>query len=88
MAMFDNDHDGERQLAYRAKRRVAAEDRFFDKLDRLSNAAEALIGHLCREGKTIYYVNIRSKAGALTGRTREFGTNVAATDFLIRNHYV
>jgi hypothetical protein len=86
--MFDNDHDGERQRAYLAKRRVAAEDRYLDKLDRLSNAAEPLIGQLMREGRTIFYVNIRSKVGALTGRTREFGTQVAASDYLIRNHYV
>jgi hypothetical protein len=88
MGMFDNDHDGERQRAYREKRRNAAEDRYIDKLDRLMKAAEPLIGHLIREGRKVFYVNLQSKTGALTGRTREFGTEVAASDFLIRNRYV
>lgn len=87
--MFDNDDaDGNRQSAYRAKRRVAAEDRYLDRLERLVKLAEPLVGHLQGEKGLRYYINIRSAAGRLTGAIREFGTEIAAIDYLIRNRYV
>lgn len=86
--MFDNDPDGERQMAYRAKRRVAAEDRFLDKLDRLSAKALPLVGHLQGEKGLRFYINVRTLAGRLTGAIREFATETAAIDYLIRNRYV
>jgi hypothetical protein len=88
VGMFDNDPDGERQRAYREKRRNAAEDRYMDKLERLMKEAEPLIGELVREGRTLFYVNVRSKAGHLTGAIREFARSVDASDYLIRNNYV
>jgi hypothetical protein len=53
--------------------------------------AEPLIGELVREGKVVYYINVRSLDGRLTGKTKEFTGPVGryeAIDYLIRNHYV
>jgi hypothetical protein len=86
--MFDNDPDGNRQNAYRAKRRVAAEDRYLDKLERLVKLAEPLVGHLQGEKGFRYYINVRSAAGRLTGAIREFASEGLAIDYLIRNRYV
>lgn len=69
-------------------RRGKQEDRFLDKLDRKLAAADAFIGELMREGTTIFYINVRSAAGRLTGATREFAHRAGATDYLIRNRYV
>ncbi len=62
------------------KRRERANDRYMDKLDR----ADALIGELCRDGKAIFYINLRplSKGQTLEGKHHEL------TDYLIRNRYV
>jgi hypothetical protein len=72
----------EHQLQINSNRRVRAEDRYLDKLD----AAETLIGELCREGKTVYYINIIGKNG-YTGKTRE-GSYADLLGYLIRNGYV
>ena len=68
-------------------RRLRAEDRMLDKLEKRELAAEPLIGQLCREGVTIYYVNIRNTGGKLTGKTKE-GTHSELVAYLIRNNYV
>lgn len=68
-------------------RRMKQEDRFYDKLVALTEKAEALIGQLCREGKTIFYINLQDRNGNLTGRTKE-GSSIELTEYLIRNHYV
>jgi hypothetical protein len=67
----------EQQMDRNEKRHYAADDRFMDKLDR----AHELIGRLCREGNTVYYINLRN------GKTRE-GQPSELSDFLIRNRYV
>lgn len=72
----------------RERRRMKYEDRFLDKLDRQMGKAEALIGKLMREGRTIFYINVQSKTGRLTGAVKEFATSGAASDYLIRNRYV
>jgi hypothetical protein len=49
----------DRQLEINEGRRERANDRYSDKLDK----AHALVGELCREGKTIYYVTKMTKRG-------------------------
>jgi hypothetical protein len=78
----------EQLLEGRAVRRGKAEDRFLTRLDKRTSEAAPLIGELCREGLSVFYINILSKDGRMTGKTREFPTDVAATDFLLRNNYV
>lgn len=79
--------DYDRHLEGRQVRRMKEEDRFLDKLERRERAAEQMIGELCREGRTVFYINERSRSGTLTGRVREFGQRWLATDFLLRNNY-
>lgn len=71
----------------RERRRFAAEDRLIGKLDRLEPQAEALIGELCREGKTVYYINLTTRTGQYTGKTKE-GSRSDLIAYLIRNKYV
>jgi hypothetical protein len=65
----------------RQSRRMKNEDAAIARGDRQYDAAINMIGELCRDGKTVYYV---SPAG---GRYRE-GTRVELVDFLIRNKWV
>ena len=71
--------DMARQLEINEARHYRADDRFLDKMEK----AQTLIGELCREGKTVYYVNIRGNKGKI----RE-GAQHELIDFLIRNRYV
>lgn len=75
-------------LEGRQLRRMKEEDRFLDRMDRRIQSAEKLIGELCRDGRTMFYINERRKDGTLNGRIREFERRFAATDFLLRNRYV
>lgn len=62
--------------------RMKAQARYLDRREMLEEKADQLVGQLCREGRTIYYVT------AAKG-VREFGESWAsAVDFLIRNRYV
>ena len=74
----------DRQLEINEARHHAADARYLDKIDAALDAADVLIGTLCREGRPVSYLNLRSMAGALTGRTME-GTHSELVDFLIRN---
>lgn len=80
--------DIEAHLNRNELRRFAAEARAYDRLGRQIDAAEALVGELCREGRKVFYINVRSKAGKITGKTREFASLALARQFLIRNSYV
>lgn len=73
---------------YRDRRRLAAEDRYLARVEKREKEAEALVGELCREGTTIFYINVRSKEGRLTGKTREFADQGSAIAYLLRNNYV
>lgn len=66
----------------REKRRFKAEDRAYDRMTAETDNCEYLIGELCREGNTVYYIFTRS------GKTKEFISKVEAQDYLIRNGYV
>lgn len=75
----------EAQFQRNQSRRFAAEARAYDRLTAQINAASPLVGQLST-GE--YYINVRSKAGALTGKVRRFQDFSSATHFLIRNRYV
>ena len=78
----------ERQLEINSDRRERANDRYYDMLIAKETACDALIGTLCREGKTVPYINCQTRDGRYTGKTREFPNSAEAVHFLIRNHYV
>jgi hypothetical protein len=75
----------EQHLETRAKRRVAAEDRYLDRLEARVEAAYHLIGTLCREGKTVYYINLRPMR---CGKIKESTSSALLCDYLLRNNYV
>lgn len=79
--------DIERQMEINEGRHFKADERYFDKLDRAIDAAEVLIGELCREGVKVLYINVLSKEGKYTGKTKE-GTRSDLISYLIRNKYV
>ena len=68
--------------------RNRAEDRAFDRLCQQYDKAEQLIGEICRDGKTVYYINQRSRDGRPTGRTIEATNHATLVDYAIRNRYV
>jgi hypothetical protein len=88
LTMTNEDAKFEAQFSRNEKRRFAAEERAVIRMDRQHAECEPLIGQLCREGKTVYYVNIRSKTGAYTGKTKESASRMELIDYLIRNKYV
>lgn len=82
--------DDERMEA-RDRARGRADDKFLSRDEVLRRKAEPLVGELCREGVTLFYVNIRDRAGRLTGKIKEFTGALAeqnAISYLVRNHYV
>lgn len=82
--IWDNDEAASNE---RERRRFAAEERAFDRLDKQMDEAEPLIGELMREGKTVYYINLKDRNGRPTGKTKE-GTRADLIAYLLRNHYV
>ena len=77
----------EQHLNRREAIREAANDRAFDKLELQSSEADILIGELCREGKTVYYINQQNRYGRPTGRIVE-GSTTELFHYLIRNRYI
>ena len=70
-------------------RRMANQARInWDRHDRRSDEADALVGELCREGKTLFYINVKNAKGINTGKVREFASRPEARHYLIRNNYV
>ena len=75
----------------RQNARMKADDKFLTREERRGNEAERLVGELCREGKTVYYINIAKADGTLTGKTKEFAGPLGwgqAISYLTRNNYV
>lgn len=62
-------------------RRIQNEIRSLDKLYKLSECAEKMIGQLIRDGKTAYYI------WPTSGKYKE-GDKSDLINFLIRNNYV
>lgn len=72
------------QLEGNQNRRMASERRFMNNLDKLNareDEAEAMLGNLIRNGKTVYYVM------PVGGKYRE-GGRLELIAFLVRNNYV
>lgn len=63
------------------ERKIRADEAAWDRWCKKADKAEAMIGELCREGRTVHYVY------PVGGRYRE-GTRQELVDFLIRNRYV
>jgi len=72
----------ERMLENRFSRRCLAEDRAMSRRERLEARAEKMIGELCRDGRTVYYVV------QTNGKVREANWKSDLVDFLIRRKYV
>jgi hypothetical protein len=72
----------EQFLEGRELRRFKLEARAVTRLDRQMDKADALIGELVREGKTVYYVV------QCNGRVRESKNRWELFDFLVRNRYI
>lgn len=70
----------EARIEARERSIFRADDKFMARMDRRWNAAEQMIGELCREGRKVHYVFPQG------GKYRE-GTHIALVDFLIRNNY-
>jgi hypothetical protein len=68
-------------------RRMANEDKFLKNLAKREAEVAPLVGELCREGKTVYYINLRNKDGRLTGKTKESANDYDLICFMVRNHY-
>lgn len=66
----------------RENRRFRADDRACDRMEAEERNSEYLIGELCREGNTVYYIITRA------GKAREFASRVSAQDYLVRNGYI
>lgn len=64
----------------RANRRMTRDATLAAKMERREIAAEQMIGELCREGKTVWYVWPQG------GKYRE-GSRLDLIAFLIRNNY-
>ena len=77
----------EQLLENRHTTRMARDDRTVDRLERREREAEALIGELCKEGRQVFYINIKNGRGVNTGRIRE-GTRAELIAYLLRNGYV
>jgi hypothetical protein len=80
--MEDDMQNIEAQLEARQSRRMASEDRFLAREDRRWSKAEPMIGELCKEGRTVYYVY------PVGGKYKEAATRSELVAYLIRNRYV
>jgi len=74
-------------LNAKSNRRVAAEDRYMDRIEKKEAAAENLIGEINRDGKMVSYINQIDRSGRFTGKTIE-GSKLELVRYCIRNHYV
>jgi hypothetical protein len=70
----------DQQIDARVSRRFKQEDRFLRQIERRENQAEQMIGELCRDGRTVFYV------WPVTGKYKE-GSRGELVSYLIRNGY-
>jgi hypothetical protein len=82
-ALRDDDASLDRRVNAMLRRDAKA----FERQVAREDAADRLVGELCREGKVIFYVNLRDRSGRLTGKTKE-DTRLNLVAYLIRNRYV
>ena len=76
-----------RDVDNRQNRRIREEAASYDRMGKQMDAADALIGQLCKEGKTVLYINIKNARGIPTGKIKT-GSRHDLIDYLIRNRYV
>lgn len=74
-----------RQLEVSQNRRMACEDRFLKRREKLERKAENLIGHLQRADGLTYYINLRPLS---KGCIKESKNAYVLIDYLVRNRYV
>jgi hypothetical protein len=74
-------------LNAKSNRRVAAEDRYMDRIEKKEAAAENLIGEINRYGKTVSYINQIDRNGRFTGKAIE-GSRANLVSYCIKNKYV
>ena len=77
----------EKMLTGKMNRRIAAEDRYMDRIEKKEAAAETLIGEINKNGKTVSYINQIDRSGRFTGKTIE-GSKMELVQYCIRNNYV
>ena len=77
----------EKMLTSKMNRRIAAEDRYMDRIEKKEAAAETLIGEINKNGKTVSYINQIDRSGRFTGKTIE-GSRINLVSYCIKNKYV
>ena len=77
----------EKMLTSKMNRRIAAEDRYMDRIEKKEAAAENLIGEINRDGKTVSYINQIDRNGRFTGKAIE-GSRANLVSYCIKNKYV
>lgn len=76
------------QVEANHNRRMANQHRHLVRMERLEALAEPMVGELCREGATVYYINMMDRKGNYTGKTKESRSHYELVSYLIRNGYV
>ena len=76
------------QTSANHNRRMANEARYLSRIEKLEAQADAMVGELIRDGRTVYYINLLDRAGNFTGKVKENASHTALTDYLIRNKYL
>ena len=69
-------------------RRLANHHRFLCNQELRDSKAEALIGELCIDGVTFYYINLKRQNGTFTGKTKQSRSWSELCDYLYRNNYL
>lgn len=87
MNMIQESCEMEKMLAGKMSRRIAAEDRYINRIEKKEAAAETLIGEINKNGKTVSYINQIDRSGRFTGKTIE-GSRMELVQYCIRNNYV
>lgn len=82
-----NEADEQRRMDAQDVRRERADERAYARLSRRMDAAEPLIGELCKEGRQVFYINLKTRKGVPTGKILE-GSRHDLIAYLLRNNYV
>jgi hypothetical protein len=67
-------------------RRLKADAKANDRLGAREDKADTMIGELIRDGRTVFYINMLTRKGVPTGKTKE-GTRHDLIAYLVRNNY-
>jgi hypothetical protein len=81
----------DQQISGNQNRRIANQNRMdlrADVMGTREDAAEELVGKLCSEGKTVFYINQRNKDGKIMNSIKKFEFHFQAVEFLLRNNYL